>query len=115
MLLQRNFDPDAIERALGWIDNKGYLNDERFARRWVAERLRKHPEGPLALEAGLRKKGIQVHVIRLIIGELGEEERLEALIRAQEKISRRYDDPAKIKTALIRRGFSSSDLRLFEK
>jgi regulatory protein len=114
-LLQRNFDPDAIERALGWIDNKGYLNDERFARRWVAERLRKHPEGPLALEAGLRKKGIQVHVIRLIIGELGEEERLEALIRAQEKISRRYDDPAKIKTALIRRGFSSSDLRLFEK
>ncbi|MDC7218728.1 MAG: regulatory protein RecX [Spirochaetales bacterium] len=111
-LLQRNFDPAAVEKALEWIDFKGYLNDERFARRWIEERLRKHPEGLLALEAGLRKKGIDSQVIRRVLGGVTEAERLDALERAREKISRRHDDPAKVKAALMRRGFGSADFRL---
>ena len=113
-LLQREFDPDAVEKALEWIDFKGYLNDERFARRWVMERLRKHPEGQAALEAGLRRKGISSNVIRQVLGGLSEEERLDALIRAREKLSRRYDDPGKLKTALMRRGFGYADFRLLD-
>ncbi|MDC7224728.1 MAG: regulatory protein RecX [Spirochaetales bacterium] len=114
-LLQRDFETDAIERALDWIDFKGYLDDERFARRWIEERLRKHPEGPMALEAGLRKKGIDSHIIRQVIGSLSDEERREALQKAKEKISRRHREPAKIKTALMRRGFGTADFRLIEK
>ena len=113
-LLQREFDPDSVEKALFWIDGKGYLDDERFARRWIQERLRKHPEGPAALEGGLRSKGIDSTIIRRALGELGEKERRDALIRAREKLSRRYDDPAKLRTALMRRGFSYADFRLLE-
>ena len=113
-LLRREFDPDAVEQALAWIEWKGYLDDESFARRWVGERLRKHPEGPMALEAGLRKKGIDATVIRRILGELSEEERLDALMRAREKIARRHEDPEKQKAALMRRGFGAGDFRLLD-
>jgi regulatory protein len=113
-LLQRGFESDTAERALAWIDGKGYLDDERFARRWIQERLRKHPEGPAALEGGLRNKGIDSSIIRRALAELGDRERRDALIRAREKLSRRYDDPAKLRTALMRRGFSYADFGLLK-
>ncbi len=113
-LLQREFDPAAADRALDWIAGKGYLDDERFARRWVEERLRKHPEGPTALEAGLRGKGLPADVIRRVLAGLSDGERREALCRAREKLARKYDDPARLRTALMRRGFGYGDFRLLE-
>ena len=113
-LLQRSFDPDAVDAALDWIGFKGYLNDEGFARRWIIERLRKHPEGPMALEAGLRKKGISSQIIRMVLGDLSESDRREALIRAREKIKRRHEDPVKLRNALKRRGFGAGDFRLLK-
>ncbi len=114
-LMQRDFDPEAVEQALDWIDFKGYLNDEQFARRWIKERLRKHPEGPMALEAGLKSKGIDTGIIRKVLGELGEEERRDALQRARDKMARRHQDPAKLRTALMRRGFGPADFRLLDR
>lgn len=111
-LLKRDFDPGTVERALEWIDFKGYLDDADFARRWVKERLRKHPEGIRALEAGLRAKGISSDVIRRTLEGLTGEERRDAFRRAREKVMRRHDDPLRIKQALLRRGFDRSDFRL---
>lgn len=113
-LMKRDFTSLTADRALDWIAYKGYLDDESFAVKWVKERLRKHPEGPMALEAGMRKKGISTEVIRQVLGNLSYEERRDALIRAQEKVSRRYDDPQKIRQALMRRGFGRGDFRLLD-
>jgi regulatory protein len=114
-LLKREFDPQAVELALEWINYKGYLNDEEFAHRWVKERLRKHPEGPMALEGGLRARGISSQLIKKVLGELSEDDRRDALLQARKKLMNRHSEPVKLRAALMRRGFGAADFRLLEK
>lgn len=105
-LAARGFSRPAIRQALDQLSERGYLDDLRFARLWIAERLRRNPEGRLRLAAGLAKAGVSRELSEEALSELSEEEELDAMTRAAERLARgRVLSPEKLAAALIRKGF----------
>jgi len=66
-LSRRRFASAEVDHALAWLDERGYLDDFRFAREWAEQRLARHPEGRLALTAGLRRRGVSREVAEEVI------------------------------------------------
>jgi len=58
-LLRRGYDRELIERVLERLAAAGYLNDAEYAREWLRQRLRRHPEGRPLLLAGLLQRGVE--------------------------------------------------------
>jgi regulatory protein len=58
-LLRRGYDRELIERVLQQLTAAGYLNDAEYAREWLRQRLRRHPEGRPLLLAGLLRRGVE--------------------------------------------------------
>jgi regulatory protein len=106
----------AIERCR----ELGYLDDERYARTFVRERLRLKPRGGFRLVSELLGRGIDREVAERAVREVMEEEgRTEAAIledvaadRARKL--RRLDPPVarrRLAAFLGRRGFRAADIR----
>ncbi len=106
-LHKKEFPPEAIRRALDTCEELGYLDDERFARMWSEQRIRKKPEGPRLIAAKLAQRGVSQDIADKVVGELFTGERLwDTLYRAEEKgRGRTGDDPEKLKKYLLSRGF----------
>jgi len=74
-LKKKGFSEEEIKRILTSWKKKGILDDEGFARRWVAER--KYKYGPFRLRAELASLGIPDNVIDSAISEISREEWIE--------------------------------------
>jgi regulatory protein len=111
-LRKKEFPPDAVRRALDACEERGYLDDERFARLWSEQRIRRKPEGPRLLAAKLEKKGVSHDIVDKVVEELFTEELVwDTLHRAVEKGRRKAgDDPEKLKKFLLSRGFLLSQI-----
>ncbi|MCG8452870.1 MAG: recombination regulator RecX [Spirochaetales bacterium] len=110
-LRKRGFSQPAIHDSLDALVVRGWLDDARFAESWTHSRLRSRPEGATKLCAALVAKGVSAPVAREAVHEVleqrGDEDGMESLRRAWEKLSRRSSmTDEKLKAALIRRGFS---------
>mgnify|MGYP006440430149 CR=1 FL=1 len=111
-LVQRGFSASAIEHALSRLEEYGYLDDARFAEAYIRERLRRHPEGRMALAAGLSKRGVERSVAERVLDEIVEGEvELDALDRAARKLSSDGREANKLSAALLRRGFAPASVR----
>jgi regulatory protein len=108
-LRQRGFSEPAVVAAIEAARQHGYLDDRRFAERWIESRLRKHPEARSALLAGLFERGVPRRVAEEAIGVVATDDVIaEALCRAGEHAVRRAKgNAAKAYRALCARGFSS--------
>jgi regulatory protein len=58
-LLRRGYQRRLIDDVLARLTAAGYLDDGEFAREWLRQRLRRHPEGGPLLLAGLRRRGLE--------------------------------------------------------
>ncbi|MGC8875883.1 regulatory protein RecX [Thermus sp.] len=109
--LLARFPEAEVAQALERLRALGYLDDRAFAETFVAVR-RKY--GPLKLRHLLRAQGVGEEVVEAVLGELGEEEALEAALRALRRYPRRQDK-AKAVRFLVGRGFPLSvALRAYE-
>jgi len=109
-LQRRSYDPDVIEEVLEELQRLDYVNDDRFAEVWIRSRIRRHPEGPALLMAGLVKKGVSRSTAEDAIrqADINIEELLE---RAVEKYSRGAVDSERLIRKLVRKGFSYGDVK----
>lgn len=57
-LRRKDFPDDVIDDVLGWLDERGYVDDRAFAESFVRDRLNLRPRGRLGLIHELRKKGV---------------------------------------------------------
>lgn len=106
-LLKRNFSADIVNSVLDWLNTKKYLNDADFARQWIHSRMQSKPEGPTALRAGLKKKGIAGSIITEIVNGIDNEIFDEAIQKAADKLMRKSKiTKEKFIMSLQRRGFS---------
>jgi len=114
-LKKKGFSDQASRQAVDRVVELGWLDDERFASLWLQSRLRSHPEGKSLLYQGLMARGVSSDSAKAAIAEnLSDEVLLEAVIKAGTKLSRRYgSDREKVRQALLRRGFSSREIRYF--
>ena len=86
-LARRGWPSDVIERVLSGLERAGLIDDERFVRLWVDERMRLRPRGIALLRQELRRKGISEEVIEKTLRE--QEHGSDELARARELLQRR--------------------------
>jgi regulatory protein len=70
-LKDNGFEQDVIADTTSWLQDLGYLDDERFAERYVAEKLRAG-WGPRRVSAELARKGIDREAVKLALGSEGD-------------------------------------------
>jgi regulatory protein len=96
---------EVIDRIFNRLVEKGYINDETFARWWIENRNVRKGTSLRKLEAELRAKGVTPAIItsQLNRSTRNEENELQKMIAKKQG---RYDDPQKFKQYLMRQGFS---------
>ena len=112
-LIKRKFDRSIIDEVSEDFENRGYLDDFRFACLWIDQRVRGHSEGLLKLRAGLSRAGISRRMIDEAIDESlsdsYEDEAFDRSVATLEASGRRSVE------SIVRRlhslGFSSTKIR----
>jgi regulatory protein len=106
--------PMIFEKVMARMFDYGYVNDEQFARDWVASRLRSKPKGTRLLELELLRKGIAKDIIDQTIsqafgsGEADERSLAKAVAEKRAAVWMRYsgmERKKKLFDLLSRRGF----------
>jgi regulatory protein len=97
-----------VEVVVKRLHEKGYLDDEAFARFWVDNRNRFRPRGAQALRYELRQKGVERETIDATLEEQDEDGAAWAAVEG--KIDRwadldKFDFEQKLMAFLARRGF----------
>lgn len=104
----KGYPPDVIAETVERLQHEKYLDDEAFARFWLADRERFRPRGQQALTYELKQKGIAAEVIETVLADLDESELAWAAV--EPKLFRwknldAEDFKKKIMGFLSRRGF----------
>ncbi|GLV47227.1 regulatory protein RecX [Thermus sp. LT1-2-5] len=86
--LLARFPEAEAEAALARLEQLGYLDDRAFAETFVAAR-RKY--GPAKLRHLLLAQGVAEEVVEEVLGEVGEEEVLQAALKVLRRYPRRHD------------------------
>lgn len=116
-LLKKGHKEKLIEEALDILKTLNYINDERFARKWIKNRIKNKPRSRLILKKELQKKGIQQELIKRILNELvNEKEEVKMGVKLASKWVKRHIDLLedrekfifKLKCYLSNKGFSCS-------
>ena len=110
-LIEKKYEKKYVEAALTYLEGRGYLSDERFARAWLSARRINHYEGRSRLAAELASRGIAREVANKALDEFFTENDEEEICRkAYEKLSRTKSGD-KLTAAMIRQGFSQKQIR----
>jgi regulatory protein len=108
-LARRQVEKPLVDQVVGWLRERGLLDDVAFAAFWRDNREAFRPRGKRLLEQELRQRGVAPQVIQEQLQDLDEEA---SALRAAQKKARalaQSDYPtfrAKIGSFLQRRGFS---------
>lgn len=103
---------EMIERVLQRLNDKGYINDEAFAKSWVASRQLHKKPSKRKLEQELYAKGIDQKIIATVLqnSEETEKDNLLELVKKKRRLVR-YQDNQKLTTYLLRQGFNYDDIK----
>ena len=111
-LKKKKFDADIIEMTLFFLKDKGFIDDNYFAKTWIESRIKK-PLGIRRLKAELSIKGINKAIIDTQIDEIKKSYSEEDIVGgiAKDRLNKlKGIDPQKAKRRvyayLLRRGFS---------
>lgn len=113
-LAAKNVPADLAAELLDRFEDVGLINDEDFARSWVASRQPGKGLARRALAQELRRKGVEDEVARAALDEIepgAEEQAARALVRKKLKSLTQVDDTAatrRLVGMLARKGYASS-------
>ena len=108
-LKRRGYDDNAIESTRERLGERGYLNDQVFARLYAQRRARTH--GRLAISAELAARGVDRETIEDALARLAPQSELQAVRRVAGRIAGRttyasYQELlGSVGVKLLRRGF----------
>ncbi|AFG36767.1 hypothetical protein Spiaf_0667 [Spirochaeta africana DSM 8902] len=109
-LIAKGMPAAEVSQVLDELEQRNVLSDRRYAESWVRNRMLRRGEGPLAVQLGLRARGIDQHTARAAIDTLQQEypDLLEqAIQRAAARLSRSRStrSPEALRSRLLREGF----------
>lgn len=107
--IREGYDPSLVPLVLKRLDERGYLNDHRFAELWIENRSIKKGISVKKLRNELMKKGVSAQIIDDVLAQDSRDEREEIRKVIARKINR-YDDQQKLIQYLVRQGFNYSDV-----
>ncbi len=106
-LVKKGFARKYIEMSLDFLESRGYLSDERFARAWLDGRKINHYEGRGRLLSELKQRGIDKEVADEALDAFFEEnDEYEIGIKAYEKLLKQGKSEQKLISAMLNSGFS---------
>lgn len=98
------------ERVYERIIQKGYVNDEAFARYWVENRQLRKGISKRKLQSELASKGVNRTIIDSLLAQSDRNDQHE-LQKIIEKKAGKYNDEQKLVAYLARQGFSYDDIK----
>jgi regulatory protein len=98
------------ERVFNRLQEKGYIDDEKFASHWIENRNLRKGSSKRKLSAELSAKGVERTIIERLLSETDRDDQSE-LQKIIEKKRSRYDDQQKFMSYLARQGFSYDDIK----
>jgi len=108
--IKKGVSKELTERVFDRIIEKGYVNDEAFARYWIENRQLRKGISKRKLQAELASKGVNRSIVETLLSETdrSDENEIQKII---EKKASRYDDEQKLMSYLARQGFSYDDIK----
>ncbi|WP_044180406.1 recombination regulator RecX [Phytobacter massiliensis] len=107
-------DPDDVEKVVAWCMESHYLDDERFARQFIASRSRKG-YGPSRIRQELGQKGVTREVSETAMRECDidwcELARQQAQRKFGEPLPTHFAEKAKVQRFLLYRGYLLEDIQ----
>lgn len=97
-------------RVFDRLTEKGYIDDEKFARYWVENRNMTKGASRRKLQAELQSKGVDRTIIEKFLAESSRSDESE-LVKVIAKKRARYPDDQKFMQYLARQGFSYDDIK----
>ncbi len=98
------------DRVLARLEEKGYIDDEKFARWWVESRNLTKGSSLRKLTSELQAKGVARNIIESVL-EATDRSDSNELHKIITKKRHRYDDEQKLIAYLARQGFSYDDIK----
>lgn len=106
-LFEKSFDKSSINLALDYLEQRNFLNDERFAYAWIRNHEITKPQGRMRLETELSSRGVKKQAYKAAIEQFFTENDEEEVCKTcYEKIKRHKSDADKIFKALFDQGFT---------
>jgi regulatory protein len=111
-LKRKDYDEDVRETVVNRLRERGYVDDEEFAKRWVANRRLLKATSKRRLTQELRQKRISDEIIKTILDadETNEHALLLEIIERKRKQTKYLDDQ-KLVQYLIRQGFNYNQIK----
>lgn len=111
-LRRKSYDAGLVETVLGMLSERGFINDEDFARRWIENRRLLKPISKRKLSLELKQKRIEDSIIRSVL-EDDETDELQVLrdLIDKKRTQSRYRDEAKLIRYLAGQGFTYGDIK----
>jgi regulatory protein len=112
-LQRKGASSSLLQEILNKLSNNGWLDDEKFAAAFVADRQRLRPTSRRKIILALSAKHISNEVVQKVLPPDETEERtaLRELIRRKRRQTR-YQDDRKLMQYLSRQGFSYGDIKM---
>lgn len=107
-----NIDDEAQARIMQRLINERYVDDERFARAFVNDKIKYNQWGSRRIEQALWQKGIDKETRQAVLAEINDEQYLEVLrplLKAKArsvKANSEYERQMKLARFAIGRGFT---------
>lgn len=111
-LKRKQIPEEEIDPLLGELRQKGYVDDEDFARRWVENRRLLKTISQRKLQLELKQKRVNDDIIRIVMAE--DETRDIDVLREEVQRKRkqtRYQDNDKLMQYLARQGYRYEDIK----
>lgn len=115
-LLEKGYDENTIEDEIEFLKSYGYINDTRYAERFVSDAINLKKWGKIRIRTELLRKGIERDVIDNTIEDAFEEIEDDRVL-LQMKTRFKNSDLSNIKERtrifnfFIRRGFTSEEIK----
>lgn len=108
--IKKGVSPVITQRAYNRLVEKGYIDDEKFARYWIENRNLTKGASRRKLQAELRAKGVDGGIIERLLAETDRSDASE-LQKVIAKKRARYPDEQKLMQYLARQGFAYDDIK----
>lgn len=101
---------EITERVYDRLVEKGYIDDEKFARWWVENRNLRKGTSRRKLQAELAAKGVSQSIVSVVLTQTNRSDEDE-LAKMIDKKRAKYPDEQKLVAYLARQGFSYDDIK----
>ncbi len=118
-LRQKKFTPEAVDKTLDYLINHQLIDEEKFAKEFANELIKRKHYGPSRIKIELRKRGISDPIIKALMTEMSDDTESKNLEITAEKYLKRFSneltqaDKQKLINYLFQKGFSWEKIKIF--